>query len=82
MKKILGIVGAFVFALTMLFNTTNFEIKGEQDVALSSLFTLNTANAESWYDYGSCSGGGNITFYTCNGFGRCTYSGSTQGNCN
>ena len=57
MKKKLGIVGAVVFALTMLFNTTNFEIKGEQDVALSSIFTLNTANAET--------GGSDCGIYTC-----------------
>ncbi|WP_298344602.1 hypothetical protein [uncultured Algibacter sp.] len=62
MKKILGIVGAFVFALTMLFNTTNFEIKGNQDVSLSSLLSLNTANAES-IDYNDW------------GFGRSSWSG-------
>lgn len=46
MKKIIGFLGVAVFALAMFFNT-NSNNASNGNFSLSSLLTLNTANAES-----------------------------------
>ncbi|MEI6865152.1 hypothetical protein [Flavicella sp.] len=43
MKKILGILGVAIFALTFFINTN---VETDKDISLSSIIASNTANAE------------------------------------
>jgi hypothetical protein len=46
MKKIIGIIGVVVIAMTMFFNTNSVNGNTNEGVELASFFKLNTANAE------------------------------------
>ena len=61
-----------VFTMAMFLNTNT--TAGSSDLDLASLVNLNSANAE-------CRPAGHITFFSCNAFDRCAYSGSTENNC-
>ncbi|WP_396603274.1 hypothetical protein [Algibacter sp. R77976] len=77
MKKVIGIVGVFVLALSMFFSTTSLDLNDIQNVSLSDLALISTASAEDdeWVPY-SCPP--NALGY-CSITGQCHYSYYLQG---
>lgn len=80
MKKVIGIVGIFVLALSMFFSATSLEINDIQNVSLSDLALINTASAEDpWDQPNDCAGGSFYNDGKCSGFGNCYWGGSSCG---
>ncbi len=71
MKKLIGIFGIAIIAMTMFFSTNTVNSSNE-NFDLASLVSLNTADAEcnEWF-----------WPYGCNAFSRCSSNGS-GGGCN
>lgn len=71
MKKIIGILGVAVIAVTMFFNTNNASDSGS-DVSLASLMNMNIAYATGEYSCSATAGCPNNGSVSCTGSSRCS----------